>query len=217
MSILHQDIEKIKSEILQQGMLVEESLEDAVTALQEMSPTLAQAVLDKDDKIDNLEVKIENECLKILTLHQPVAIDLRFLMTAMKINNELERIGDLSVNIAQRSLDLYNSPRYNIPFDFKIMSKEVGTMLKMSLDALVYEDEKRAKEVLFKDDEVDEIHRKMYGQVKKTILEDPDSVNSMIHYLSVSKHLERIADHAEAIAQDVLYMIRGRIVRHKNL
>jgi phosphate transport system protein len=160
-------------------------------------------------------VYLEEECLKILALHQPVAIDLRFVIAVLKINNDLERIGDLAVNIAERALFLTSQKPVDIPFDFMGMSEKTKIMLKMSLDALVNMDAKMAHDVCALDDGVDAINRRMYQQVQEGILENPEQIGSLIHCLSTSRHLERIADHATNIAEDVIYMVAGEIVRHK--
>jgi len=150
-----------------------------------------------------------------LALYQPVAIDLRFIITALKINNDLERIGDLAVNIAERAEFLAGQKPVDVPFDFDAMADKTQSMLSQSLDALVDMDCNLAYQVCAADDEVDAINRQMYDQVKQSIRNNPEQVDSLIHLLSVSRHLERVADHATNIAEDVIYMVEGKIVRHK--
>jgi phosphate transport system protein len=162
-----------------------------------------------------MEVDVEEECLKILALHQPVAIDLRFIVTALKINNDLERIGDLAVNIAERSEFLAGQEPISVPFDFEAMAEKTQWMVTESLDSLVDMDCKRAYQVCAADDEVDALNRKMYKQVEASIIAHPRWTRCLFHLLSVSRHLERIADHATNIAEDVIYMVEGKIVRHK--
>ena len=195
--------------------MVEESVTSAVTSIERRDTHLAQQVIEMDDEIDQLEVNLEEEGLKILALHQPVAIDLRFIVAVLKINNELERIGDLSVNIAERALFLLSRPVIDIPFDFESMVFNVRKMLRESLEALVTVDARLAKHVCESDDVVDRINREMYAQVKSGILQNPDRLECLIHFLLVSRHLERIADLATNISEDVIYMIDGNIVRHK--
>jgi phosphate transport system protein len=161
-----------------------------------------------------MEVDIEEECLKNLALHQPVAKDLRFLISVLKINNDIERIGDLSVNIAETALFLNLRKKIEPPFDLSKMADLVKNMVKKSLDALLQENVALAKEVLAEDQEVDEIHRNAYPIVTKDILEHPESADSYIRMLSVSRYLERIADYATNISEDVIYMVEGNIVRH---
>jgi phosphate transport system protein len=209
------EIEKLKKRLLSLCAQVEEQLWQAVKSIKESNSDLACEVIDYDSQVDKEEVDIEEECLKILALYQPVAIDLRFIVTALKINNDLERISDLSVNIAERSQFLANHPPVATPFDFETLAEKTQTMLRKSIDALVNIDTDLAYEVCAMDDEVDAINRQMYDLVKESILKQPEYIESFIHLLSVSRHLERIGDHATNIAEDVIYMAEGKIVRHK--
>ncbi|MDD5327390.1 MAG: phosphate signaling complex protein PhoU, partial [Phycisphaerae bacterium] len=158
---------------------------------------------------------IEEDCLKILALHQPVAIDLRFIVTVLKINNDLERIGDLAVNIAERAVFLAGQPKINISTDLADMAHTAQSMLKRSIDALINHDAELAHEVCASDNIVDKMNRQMYLKIQKAILENPEQISSLIHLLSTSRHLERIADHTTNIAEDVIYMIEGQIARHR--
>jgi phosphate transport system protein len=209
------EIQKLKSKLLFLCSLVEQSLWKAVKSLRQRDGQLAKEVIDEDVVIDQNEVDVEEECLKILALHQPVAIDLRFIVTALKINDDLERIGDLSVNIAERSEFLARHDPVPTPFDFDTMARITQQMLRDSLDALVNTDCSLALKVLKDDDQVDAINKEMYDLVKQAILDHSEYIESLIHLLSVSRHLERIADHAVNIAEDVIYMVEGRIIRHK--
>jgi phosphate transport system protein len=212
---MNNEIMKLKSKLLFLCSLVEQSLWKSVKSLRQRDGQLARQVIDDDTAIDQTEVDVEEECLKILALHQPVAIDLRFIITALKINDDLERIGDLSVNIAERSEFLARHEPVPTPFDFETMARITQQMLRNSLDALVNTDCSLALKVLRDDDQVDAINKQMYNQVKQAILDHPEFIESLIHLLSVSRHLERIADHAVNIAEDVIYMVEGRIIRHK--
>ena len=212
---LQKEIEKLKKLIIAEGTVVEESVAMAVRSIEARDEEMARQVIRMDDEIDQLEVNLEEEGLKILALYQPVAIDLRFIVAVLKINNELERIGDLSVNIAERALFLVTQPPIDIPFDFETMVFNVRKMLRESLDSLVSVDARLAKQVCESDDVVDRINREMYAQVKKGILAHPERLECLIHFLLVSRHLERIADLATNISEDVIYMIEGKIVRHK--
>ena len=212
---MKREINKLKSELLSLCKVVEESFRQAVKSIQKRDAKLAKKVIEADIKIDQMEVDVEEECLKILALHQPVAVDLRFIITALKINSDLERIGDLAVNIAERSQFLAAQAEINVLFDFNSMAEKTKSMLRKSLDALVNMDSEMAYEVCAADDEVDAINRKMYNQVKDSIRSHPEWLESLIHLLSVSRHLERIADHATNIAEDVIYMVEGEIVRHR--
>ena len=212
---LQREIERLKKQILTLGAVVEERVHMAVQAIDDRDEKLARQVIDGDLQIDEMEVDLEEECLKLLALHQPVAIDLRFIIAVLKINNDLERIGDLAVNIGERALFVSTRERIDIPFDFPTMSKKVKEMLKKSLDALVNMDTSLANEVCEMDDEVDAINRQMYDQVREGICKHPDRLELLTHLLSTSRHLERIGDLATNIAEDVIYMIEGNIVRHK--
>ena len=148
-------------------------------------------------------------------MHQPVAVDLRFIVAVLKINNDLERIGDLAVNIAERSLYLATLPIFDFSSNFPLMSEKALAMLKKCLDSFVNLDPKSAAEVCAADDEVDALYRDMYDKIKTGIAQHPDKLDEFMQVLSISRHLERIADHATNIAEDVIYMIEGDIVRHR--
>ncbi len=211
----HREIDKLKKMVLSLGADVEDNVHKAVQALQNRDTGLAEKIIASDEAVDRFEVYLEEECLKILALHQPVAIDLRFVIAVLKINNDLERIGDLAVNIAERAAFLATQEPVDIPFDFPGMSDKTKLMLRKSLEALVNMDAQMAWDVCAMDDEVDAINREMYNQVQEGIRQQPEKMNSLIHLLSTSRHLERIADGATNIAEDVIYMIAGEIVRHK--
>jgi phosphate transport system protein len=211
---LQRELEKLKRRILSLSALVEESVRKAVHALERRDERLAAKVIESDVDVDHAEVDLEEECLKILALHQPVAIDLRFIVAALKINNDLERIGDLAVNVAERAQYLAAHDRLDIPFDFVGMAEKAQAMVRQSLDALVNLDANAAREVCAMDDEVDDLNREMYIRVQEGIRGDAGQMPGLIHLLSASRHLERIADHATNIAEDVIYMVEGEIVRH---
>jgi phosphate transport system protein len=208
------ELEQLKRQTFSLVALVEDNLSLAVKAVQDRDRSLAMQVIENDAAIDNAEVAVEEECLKVLALHQPVAVDLRFVVAALKLNSDLERVGDLSVNIAERAVFLAEQEPVPVPFDFDAMAGKAVAMLKKSLDALVNYDASVAAEVCAADDEVDAVNRDMYDQVKKAVQAHPEHLDSLIHLLSVSRHLERIADHATNIAEDVIYLVTGRIVRH---
>ncbi len=208
------ELDQLKRRTFSLVALVEDNLSLAVKAVQRRDEAMALRAVKNDAEVDASEVSVEEECLKILALHQPVAIDLRFLVAVLKLNNDLERIGDLAVNIAERAIFLCALAPVPVPFDFDAMSMKASLMLKKSLDALVNSDVHAAVEVCMADDEVDAINRQMYEQVKSAIREHPEHIDALIHLLSVSRHLERIADHATNIAEDVIYLVEGRIVRH---
>lgn len=209
------ELEKLKKRILLMAGMAEESVQNAVKALKARDLALAERTIEGDQAINELEVEIEEECLKILALHQPVAVDLRFIAAVIKINNDLERVGDMAVNIAERVLIVAKRPPVSLAFDFDEMDTRVEAMLKMSLDALVNLDVDMAYKVGFMDDEVDAMKLQCYDLVKDAIKKEPDRANCLINLLLVSRHLERIADHATNIAEEVIYMVEGEIHRHK--
>lgn len=212
---LQREFDQLKKDILSLGAVVEETVYQSVKSISTRDSRLAEKIINGDPAIDQREVEIEEECLKILALHQPVAIDLRFIVAVMKMNSDLERIADLAVNIAERTVSLAKIPPLTPTLDFVGMAEKVQAMLRTSLDALVQMDSARARRVMEGDDEVDEIHRGMYTIVEKAILEHPQEINGLIQMLAVSRYLERIADHTTNIAEDVIYLVEGEIVRHR--
>ena len=208
------ELEKIKKKILSLGAMVEEHVRMAIKAIEEFDGEIAKKIILSDHEIDEMEVEIEEECLKVMALHQPVAVDLRFLVAVIKINNDLERIGDQAVNIAQRVKTITKKERFDFVFDYSVMAEKAEAMLRMSLDALVNMDDDLAFKVLLLDDEVDAKKEEAYNLIKKAISENPDNVSYLINLLLISRHLERLADHATNIAEEVIYMIEGEIVRH---
>jgi phosphate transport system protein len=211
------ELSKIKKKILSLGALVEERVRRAVQALETRDAAKAKTIVDTDYEIDEREVEIEEECLKIMALHQPVAVDLRFLVAVIKINSDLERIADEAVNIAQAVEHITSRPAQPFAFDYAAMAEQVEAMLTWSLDALVNMDTDMAFKVLMLDDEVDGRNQDAHERVKAAIREDnAQHVGYFISLMLVSRHLERIADHATNIAEEVIYLIDGEIVRHGN-
>jgi len=213
--ILEDEIEKLKKMVLSLSSEVDENIQSAVKAISERDPETAKEIVDDDYRIDQQEVRVEEECLKILALHQPVAADLRFIIAMLKINSDLERIGDLAVNIAEHARVLASKPPAGEPPDFGKMARKSISMVNRSLDAMVNRDAELAREVCMEDDEVDEMNRRNYKAVGKTIQETPHKVETLTRFLTVSHHIERVADHATNIAEDVIYMTEGQIVRHR--
>jgi phosphate transport system protein len=212
---LQREIDNLKKKLLDLGTTVEASVRDAALSIEKRDADLAHKIIQNDISIDKKEVEVEEDCLKILALHQPVAVDLRFIVTVLKINNDLERIGDLAVNIAERALFLATQPRINISADIVNMAHQAESMLRESLVALISHDSQLAHKVCASDDIVDGMNRRMYLMIQEAIVQNPEQITSLIHLLSASRHLERIADHTTNIAEDVIYMIDGQIVRHR--
>lgn len=209
------EIELLKKKILAVGSVVEESIAKAIASVMKHDAALAASVVEGDDEIDNMEVDVEEDCLKILALHQPVAIDLRFVVAVLKINNDLERMADLGVNIARRAEYLAKQPKFDVPAGMEAMAQKTQTMVKHSLDALVEADSHLARQVCLADNEVDQYNRQMHVLIQDQIRQSPDQVERLFHLLSVSRHLERIADLATNVAEDVIYTVEGEIVRHR--
>lgn len=208
------ELEKIKKEILSLGAKVEEQVRMAIQAVETNDAELAKQIIKSDFNIDEMEVEIEEDCLKILALHQPVAVDLRFLIAVIKINNDLERIGDQAVNIAERVDVIAKRDLSEFFFDYTAMGEKVQDMLKMSLDALINMDYDMAYSVVIRDDEVDQIKVDAYDRIKQAMSKHPDKIGYLINLLLISRHLERLADHTTNIAEEVIYLIEGEIVRH---
>lgn len=211
---LQKEIQDVNQLILEVGTRVEEAVKNSIDSLKNMDPKQAKKVRENDIIIDRLEVDVEELCLKCLALHQPVAMDLRYIFAVSKINNDLERIGDLASNIAGVVDRLKSHEFITIPDKIYNMSKIVQQMLKISLDSLVKKDAKLARTVLKMDDDVDNIHYSMYDYVKEKSLATPDGMKEWFIVLSVSRYLERMADHTTNISEDVIYLVDGEIARH---
>ena len=200
--------------ILALGAIVEETVLKSVRALEERNGPLAKSIIENDGIIDHKEVEVEEECLKILALHQPVAIDLRFVIAVLKINNDLERIGDIAVHIAERAKELSQQKMVKHYLNFDQMANIVRNMLKNSLDALINLDPALARDVCAMDDRIDDIHDQSYKKIEKLLIDQTAESSIILQYLSVSRYLERIADLTTNIAEDLIYLVEGKIARH---
>jgi phosphate transport system protein len=212
---LQKDIEALKEKIIEMGESVEDRVYQATMSIINRDKAQAQAGINGDAEIDTIEVSIEEESMKLLALYQPVAVDLRFIIAVMKINNDLERVGDLAVNIAERSAFLATQDPIEFPFDLRAMAEKAEAMLSRSIDALINLDVKEAHRIRSEDDQVDAYNREMYARIKEDLLSQPGNINALLHAVSIGRHLERIADHATNIAEEVIYLVDARIVRHK--
>ena len=213
----HKALEKIKKEILSLGSIVEDRVRMSIKAIETRDAGIAKKIINGDYEIDGMEVEIEEECLKILALDQPVAVDLRFIATVIKINSDLERIADEAVNIA-RGVNYLSKRKQDFEFDvdFSEMVDKTQFMLKRSLDALVNLDTDIAVKVCILDDEIDKMNGEVHRLVKNAVKKNPEQGEHLINLLLISRHLERIADHATNIAEEVIYLVDGEIVRHEN-
>lgn len=213
--MLQDELDLLEKELLTLSAVVEESLHQASKALHDQDTSLADKVIRNDQQINRMEVDLEEECLKILALHQPVAHDLRKIIAILKINNDLERIADLAANICERVLAVAEAPPVNSPLEIGVMILKSTEMLEKALDSLVNADLDLAERTLKLDEDVDRIHSGNYQLFKDRIREHPEEVDSLLSYLTISRHLERIADLATNIAEYVIYLHRGTIVRHQ--
>ena len=212
---LHREIDNLKKQILSLGDKVEEVLQKSINAVENNDIDLANKVLELDNEIDKMELDVEEDCLKILALHQPVAIDLRLIVAILKINSDLERIGDLAGNIAELVTMKQIGDSSDPLFDFTAMAKLSRGMVKESLESLVNMNSEIAYNICKDDDEVDRMYYDMRDKINEEIIKNPDKAKYLISHLTVYRMLERVADHATNIAEDVIYMIEGDIVRHR--
>ncbi len=212
---LQQEIKKIKEKMTDMSRAIEDRVYQATVSVISRDARLAGTVINGDAEIDRMEVDIEEACLDILTLFQPVATDLRFIVAVLKINNDLERIGDLAVNIAERAAFLAEQEPIDFPFDVADMAPKVEKMVSAAVNALINQDARLAYWVRAQDDKIDACNRNMYAKAKEEMPKHPEQVGSMLHALSIGRHLERIADHATNIAEDIIYLVAGDIIRHQ--
>ncbi|MEM1205587.1 MAG: phosphate signaling complex protein PhoU [Acidobacteriota bacterium] len=212
---LLRDLDKLKKEVLLLGSMVIEATDKSILALVDRRPDLAQEVKDGDKDVDDREIRVEEECLKILALHQPVAHDLRFVVAVMKVNNDLERVGDLAGNLAGRAAFLAGQEPISIPEKLRQMADSVPGMLRRSLDSLIKLDTDLARSILEDDEVVDQLHKDLYQHLEDRMGEEPDRIKELVQLLSVSRYLERIADLATNIAEDVVFLVDGDVVRHR--
>jgi phosphate transport system protein len=212
--LLDHDLDRIKQQLLRMGGMVESMVATATRALLERSRELCEKVIENDSDVDRLEIEIDEDCHSILGRKQPTAVDLRFLVAVMKINSDLERIGDSAVNIAQSVEQLTDQPPLKPYIDLPHMSQLVQTMVRQSLDAFVRKDGALALAVCKSDDAVDGLYKQIFRELLTYMIEDPKSVTRALHLLLIARNLERIADHATNISEDVIYYAEGRDVRH---
>lgn len=213
---LERDLESLHRQLLAQSCLVEEMIQRASKAIRGIRPELVSEIMDREQLVDENEVRIEESCLKILALHQPVAVDLRRTAIILKINNDLERIADLAVNVAERAQSISRHPGFVVPEALDRMAQLTVAMVKRALDAMVKLDVDVANEVCLSDDEVDALNRDVILEMQHVMRTQPESVEAALSLFSASRHIERIGDHATNIAEDVIYLVDGKITRHKH-
>ena len=214
---LQNDLTYLDQDILAQSSIVEEMIDKACQALSEGRGDLAIEVQTYEPEVNRREIRIEEECLKILALHQPVAVDLRRVATVLKVNAELERIADLAANIAERTQSLTQFPDFPVPETLGRMATMASEMVHEALDSFVELDVEAAHRVCRQDDEVDQFNVELIHELRQMMREDPDNVEPALHFFSASRQIERIADHATNIAEDALYLVEGEILRHQGI
>lgn len=215
-SLLHKEMAQLEKQLLALTAMVEESVQLSIKALSERNVALAERLIAADEEINRMEVELEEECLKILALHQPVANDLRMIVAVLKINNNLERIADQAVNISERVRAVARAPHTECPLNLDDMAQKTAAMLEKALDALINADLDLAQIVLALDQEVDDLHGHNYTLFKDYIRQHPETIDTVLNFLTVSRYLERISDLATNIAEDVIYLNQGQIVRHQS-
>ena len=209
-----EELKALKEKLLEMAARAEEQIALAVRALKDRQESLACQVLEREAAINRLDIEVDEMAMKLLALRQPMAADLRFITSAMSIGTDLERIGDLAVNIAERTLDLLKRPQLKPLIDIPRMAELAQAMVRDALTAFVNGDDKLAKEVCERDDEVDEINDQVFRELLTYMMQDPGTITRAVDLILVGRHLERIADHATNIGEDVIYMVKGRTIKH---
>ncbi len=210
----HEELEALKQTLLAMGGLVEDQIRRAMRALIERDDVIAQEVIDRDRQVNTYDIEVDEQCVNLLALHQPAAGDLRSITTAMKIVTDLERIGDQAVNIAERALELNREPQLKPYIDLPRMADRAQRMVKESLDAFVAGDTALARQVCGEDAEVDALKEQIFRELLTFMMEDPRTVSRAIRVILISRFMERVADHATNIAEMVIYLVEGKMVRH---
>ncbi len=217
MAIFDDELQQLKEKILKMGAMVESSIKDSVKALVERNNDLARAIIEKDHRINALDVEIDEASIRLIALRQPCAGDLRFITTAMKITTDLERMGDLAVNIAERALELNQEPILKPYIDIPRMREIAQGMTRDALNAFVGRDKKLAMDVIMRDDEVDDLKAEVLRELLFFMIQDPTTASRAMKISFVAQYLERFADHATNIAEMVIYLVAGKIIRHMAL
>jgi phosphate transport system protein len=214
MTVFDDELQHLKEKILKMGSLVEDALKNSVQALVERDNVIARQVIDNDRIINTLDVEVDEESIRLIALRQPMAGDLRFITTAMKITTDLERMGDLAVNIAERAIELNEEPILKPYIDIPRMREVAQGMTRDALDAFVRKDKRLAMDVIMRDDEVDDLKQEVLQELAFFMAQDPTTVSRAMKISFVAQYLERLADHATNIAEMVIYLAEGKIIRH---
>ena len=211
-----QELNTLKENLLKMASLAEEAIAKSIKALVERDSILAQEIIDRDSEINLLEIEINNQCLKLLALKQPMAVDLRFITSAMKIISHLERIADQAVNISQRTLELIKQPLLKPLIDIPRMAELAQEMVRTSIDSLVNKDSLLAKRIGGRDNLVDDLNDQIFRELLTYMIEDPRTIKRAIELILVGRHLERIADLATNISEEVVFILNGKNIKHPN-
>lgn len=214
MTVFDDELNSLKQKVLTMGSMVENALKDSIKSLVDRDNDLARAVIEKDHRVNALDVEIDEESIRLIALRQPMASDLRFITTAMKITTDLERMGDLAVNIAERALELNEEPVLKPYIDIPRMREIAQKMTRDALDAFVRKDEALARDVIMRDDEVDYLKHEVLKELAVFMVQDPTTVTRAMKVSFIAQYLERLADHATNIAEMVIYLVKGKLIRH---
>lgn len=217
MTVRSGELEHLKDMLLKMASLVEAAIRDSVKSLVDRDSVLAAQVIANDSEINGYDVRIDEECIRLLALKQPMGKDLRFITTAMKITTDLERIADNAVNIAERAVELNRQPVLKPYIDIPRMSRIAQGMVLDTINAFVDENTDLAKDVIMRDDQVDDLNGAVCEELMNIMTSDPSTITRVVKVTYISKYLERIGDHATNIAEDVIYMVKGKIIRHMEL
>jgi phosphate transport system protein len=209
-----EELKLLKEKLLEMAARAEEQIALAVRGLKDREEKLACQVLDREEAINLLDIGIDDMCMRLLALRQPMAADLRFITSAMKISSDLERIGDLAVNIAERTIDLLKHPQLKPLIDIPRMAVLAQEMVRDALNAFINGDDKLARDVCARDDKVDQLNDQVFRELLTYMMQDAGTISRAVDLILVGRHLERIADHATNIGEDVIYMVRGRTIKH---
>jgi len=211
-----QQLGALRKNLIQMASLVETAIANAIKSLIERDSKLAHGVIKSDEDIDSLELEIDKQCVDLLALRQPLAIDLRFITSSIKITNNLERMGDLAVNIAERVIPLSQEPQLKPLIDIPRMATITQTMVKDSIDAFVNRDTELARSVYERDSTVDALNDQIFRELLTYMMQDPGNITRAVHLILISRHLERIADHSTNIAEEVVYIVKAKVVKHRS-
>ena len=209
-----EELKDLKERLLEMASRAEEQIGLAIRSLKEREQAMACEVLEREEAINRLDIEVDEMAMRMLALRQPMATDLRFITSAMKISSDLERIGDLAVNIAERTLEILKYPQLKPLIDIPRMAEMAQAMVRDALNSFISSDADLARNVCQRDDEVDKLNHQIFRELLTYMMEDPETITRAVDLILVGRHLERIADHATNIGEDVIYMVKGKTIKH---